>query len=57
MSVNKMKSKLNASGQAAVEYLLTLTAIFIAFAGVSILFSNQVNHYLSLLFDLIILPF
>jgi hypothetical protein len=57
MPVNMIKSKLNASGQAAVEYLLTLTAVFIAFAGVSILFSNQVDHYLSLLFDLIVLPF
>jgi hypothetical protein len=57
MPVNKMQSKLNASGQASVEYLLTLTAVFIAFAGVSIFFSDQVNHYLSLLFDLIALPF
>ena len=57
MPVNKMKSKLNTSGQAAVEYLLTLTVVFIAFAGVSILFANQVNHYLSWLFDLIVLPF
>ncbi|HJT23063.1 MAG TPA: hypothetical protein VJ873_00690 [bacterium] len=47
----------DASGQAAVEYLLTLTVVFIAFAGVSVLFSKQVNHYLSLLFEMIVLPF
>jgi hypothetical protein len=52
-----MENKLNDSGQAAVEYLLTLTMVFIAFAGASMLFSNQVNHYLSLLFDMIVLPF
>ncbi len=57
MAINKIKNKLNDSGQAAVEYLLTLTSVFIAFAGVTILFSNQVNHYLSLLFDMIVLPF
>lgn len=47
----------DASGQAAVEYLLTLTVVFLAFTGVSVLFSNQVNHYLSLLFKMITLPF
>jgi hypothetical protein len=57
MSVNKKENKLNASGQAAVEYLLALAALFIAFSGTAILFSKQVNHYLSLLFDLIVLPF
>lgn len=57
MLSQKSRGNLDASGQAAVEYLLTLTAVFIAFAGVSLLFSNQVNHYLSLLFDLIVLPF
>ena len=54
---HKERNKLNASGQAAVEYLLTLTAVFIAFVGVTALFSNQVNHYLSLLFEMIKLPF
>lgn len=44
-------------GQAAAEYLLTLTAVFLAFAGVSVLFSEQVNNYLSLLFKMIVLPF
>jgi hypothetical protein len=57
MAINKIKNKLGDSGQAAVEYLLTLTAVFIAFAGVTILFSKQVNHYLSLLFNMIVLPF
>jgi hypothetical protein len=57
MLVNGTKNRLNDSGQAAVEYLLTITAVFIAFAGVSILFSNQVDHYLSRLFDMIVLPF
>jgi hypothetical protein len=57
MSFHKSKGKLNASGQAAVEYLLTLAVVFISFAGVSILFANQVKHYLSLLFEVIVLPF
>lgn len=54
---HQRRGGLNASGQAAVEYLLTLTVVLIAFAGVSVLFSNQVNRYLSLLFDMIVLPF
>jgi len=57
MTFRQHRSAANTSGQAAVEYLLTLTAVFIAFAGVSVLFSNQVDHYLSLLFDMIVLPF
>ena len=57
MPGNKSINKLDLKGQAAVEYLLTLTGVFIAFAGVSILFSKQVDHYLSILFNLIVLPF
>jgi uncharacterized protein (UPF0333 family) len=57
MLILKNKDLGKASGQASVEYLLTLAAVFIAFAGVSVFFSNQVNHYLSLLFDMIVLPF
>jgi Flp pilus assembly pilin Flp len=57
MFLSQRRSRMDASGQAAVEYLLTLTVVFIAFAGVSVLFSNQVDHYLSLLFDMIVLPF
>jgi hypothetical protein len=53
----KRGNKINASGQAVVEYLLTLTAVFIAFSGVTFLFSRQVNNYLSLLLDMIVLPF
>jgi hypothetical protein len=49
--------KYSASGQAALEYLLTLTAVFIAFAGASVFFSNQVNRYLALLFGMLQLPF
>jgi uncharacterized protein (UPF0333 family) len=49
--------KLSASGQAALEYLLTLTVVFIAFAGTSVFFSNQVNQYLALLFGMLQLPF
>ena len=49
--------RLNCSGQAAAEYLLTLTAVFIAFAGVSSLFSKQIDKYLTALFQLICLPF
>ena len=55
--IHQKKTKLNASGQASVEYLLTLTAVFIAFTGVTVLFSDQVGRYLSLLFDVIQLPF
>ncbi len=55
--LDKRGNKINASGQAATEYLLTLTVVFIAFSGVTILFSNQVKNYLSLLFDMIVLPF
>jgi uncharacterized protein (UPF0333 family) len=55
--LDKRGNKINASGQAAVEYLLTLTVVLIAFWGVAFLFSNQVKNYLSLLFDMIVLPF
>ncbi len=55
--LDKRGNKINASGQAAVEYLLTVTAVFIAFSGVALLFSNQVKNYLSLLFNMIVLPF
>jgi len=55
--LNKKGIKLSEKGQASAEYLLTLSAVFIAFAGASLLFSNQVDRYLSLLFDLITLPF
>jgi Flp pilus assembly pilin Flp len=51
------KRKWDEAGQAAVEYLLTLTAVFLAFAGVSTLFSKQIGQYLSFLFDLIQMPF
>jgi hypothetical protein len=44
-------------GQASVEYVLTLTVVFIAFAGASMIFSKQVDHYLSFLLDIITLPF
>lgn len=57
MTFRQQHGRQTASGQATVEYLLTLTAVFAAFAGVSVLFSSQVNHYLSLLFDSIVLPF
>jgi hypothetical protein len=53
----KRRIKISASGQAALEYLLTLAAVFIAFAGTSILFSNQINRYLALLFGILQLPF
>jgi hypothetical protein len=44
-------------GQASVEYLLVLTAVFLAFAGVTALFSRQVHRYIEYLFDVILLPF
>ena len=55
--VSRRGNKLSSKGQASTEYLLTLAAVFIAFAGAALLFSNQVDRYLSLLFDLITLPF
>ena len=57
MSGHKPINKLGLKGQAAVEYLLTLSGVFIAFVGVAILFSKQVDHYLSTLFTMIVLPF
>jgi hypothetical protein len=45
------------SGQASTEYLLTLTGVFIAFSGVGVLFSKQINAYLALLFQVLTLPF
>ncbi len=53
----KMKKIFKTNGQASVEYLLTLTAVFIAFAGASVFFSKQVDRYLSFLFEMITLPF
>ena len=44
-------------GQASVEYVLILTVVFIAFAGVSAIFSRQIAHYLSFLLDIITSPF
>jgi hypothetical protein len=43
--------------QSATEYLLTLTAVLLAFSGIAALFSNQVNGYLSMLFKVLTLPF
>ncbi len=51
------RPKIDPSGQAAAEYLLILTVVFLALAGVSVLFSTQVNHYLSLLVEVVVLPF
>jgi uncharacterized protein (UPF0333 family) len=53
----KTKKTLTNNGQTSVEYLLTLSVVFIAFAGASVLFSNQINRYLSFLLDVITLPF
>ncbi|HVZ80580.1 MAG TPA: hypothetical protein VHE12_07250 [bacterium] len=57
MPVHKPKNKLDHQGQAAVEYLLILSGVFIAFAGVAVLFSKQVDQFLSILFNMIVLPF
>ena len=54
---NQKKRKLDQRGQAATEYLLTLTAVFIAFAGVAVAFSDQVSRFLGPLFEMIRLPF
>jgi len=55
--IHKRGNQRGVSGQASTEYLLTLSAVFIAFSGAAILFSGQVDHYLSLLFRVIVLPF
>ncbi|HTA76422.1 MAG TPA: hypothetical protein VK791_04630 [bacterium] len=47
----------NHRGQASTEYLLTITAILLALSGIAVLFSNQINGYLSLLFQVVTLPF
>jgi uncharacterized protein (UPF0333 family) len=44
-------------GQSATEYLLTLAAVLLAFLGVVISFSNQINNYLSMLLKILALPF
>jgi hypothetical protein len=49
--------KFNMCAQSATEYLLTLTAVLLAFSGIAALFSNQVNGYLSMLFKVLTLPF
>lgn len=53
----KKESLRKISGQASIEYLLTLVAIFLAMAGVPVLFSSQVDRFLSLLFELIQPPY
>jgi hypothetical protein len=45
------------SGQAATEYLILIGMVLVAFTGIAAVFSNQVRNYLSLLFELIQLPF
>jgi hypothetical protein len=44
-------------GQAATEYLILIGMVLMAFTGIAAVFSNQVRNYLSLLFELIQLPF
>jgi len=56
MAIKKVIGK-NYRGQASTEYLLTITAILLAFSGIAVLFSNQINNYLTLLFQVLTLPF
>jgi hypothetical protein len=56
MAIKKVK-RLNIRAQSATEYLLTLVAVLLAFSGVAVLFSNQMNNYLSILFKVLTLPF
>ena len=49
--------KSGASGQAATEYLLLIAMILMVFTGTTALFSKQIQTYLSLLFEMICLPF
>ncbi len=49
--------RLNVRAQSATEYLLTLAAVLLAFSGAVVLFSNQMNNYLSMLFKVLALPF
>jgi len=45
------------SGQAVTEYLVLLAAVSAAMLGVSLLFANQVQHYLAFITDLLSKPF
>jgi hypothetical protein len=54
---HKKRNKFGASGQAAIEYLLVVAAVFITFTGVTSLFARQVDGYLSLLIETLRLPF
>jgi uncharacterized protein (UPF0333 family) len=56
MAIRKV-TRTNYLGQASVEYLLTASAILLALSGITVLFSNQINAYLSLLFKVLTLPF
>jgi len=56
MAIRKV-TRLGLRGQSATEYILTLTAVLLAFTGVAFLFSNQVSNYLSMLYKILALPF
>jgi hypothetical protein len=56
MAIKKV-IRLNICAQSATEYLITLAAVLLAFSGVVVLFSNQMNNYLSMLFKVLTLPF
>ncbi len=49
--------RIAAQGQTSVEFLITTAGVFLAFWGVSICFETQMKRYLSLLFELLRLPF
>ena len=49
--------KSGTAGQAATEYLLLIAMILMVFTGTTALFSKQIQTYLSLLFEMICLPF
>ncbi len=45
------------SGQAVTEYLILVAAVSTAMLGVSALFANHVQQYLSFIYDLLSKPF
>jgi Flp pilus assembly pilin Flp len=45
------------SGQAMTEYLILLAAVSAGMLGISMLFANQVQHYLDFITDLLSKPF
>jgi hypothetical protein len=55
--VLKNRIRLTSHGQSSTEYLLVSAAVLLALSGITVMFSNQINAYLSMLFKVVTLPF